>query len=147
LMNIKVKHRERYRPFCPSILAEKAGDWFDSGSAVDANKYMLTISMVHTAKRSLIPAVIHEDGTVRAQLVSRADNPLYYDLISEFEAISGVPLLLNSSFNDSEPIVCSPQDAIKTFMKTGIDHLALGTYLVSKPCPSLKSDSATNCLD
>ena len=147
LMNIKVKHRERYRPFCPSILAEKAGDWFDSGSDVDANKYMLTISSVHTAKRDLVPAVIHEDGTVRAQLVNRADNPLYYDLISEFEAITGVPLLLNTSFNDSEPIVCSPQDAIKTFMKTGIDHLALGTYLVSKPCPSPKSDPATNCPD
>jgi carbamoyltransferase len=92
--------------------------------------------MAHPGKRDLVPAVVHEDGTVRAQLVSRADNPLYYDLISEFEAISGVPLLLNTSFNDSEPIVCSPQDAIKTFMKTGIDHLALGAYLVSKPCPS-----------
>jgi carbamoyltransferase len=133
LMNVKVKHRERYRPFCPSILAERAGEWLDTGGDVDANKYMLTTSMVHPAKRHLIPAVIHEDGTVRAQLVSAADNPRYHELIREFEAISGVPLLLNTSFNDSEPIVCSPQDAIKTFMKTGIDHLALGTYLVSKP--------------
>jgi carbamoyltransferase len=132
LMNVKVKHRERYRPFCPSILAEKAGDWCDTSGNVDANKYMLTTSMAHPAKRDLISAVIHEDGTVRAQLVSHANNSLYYELISEFEAISGVPLLLNTSFNDSEPIVCSPQDAIKTFMKTGIDHLALGPYLVSK---------------
>lgn len=139
LMNLKVKHRERYRPFCPSILAEKAGDWFDAGGDVDANKYMLTTSLAHPARRDLVPAVIHEDGTVRAQLVSRADNPPYYDLICRFEAISGVPMLLNTSFNDSEPIVCSPQDAIKTFMKTGIDHLALGTYLVSsnsEPTPN-----------
>ncbi|HLJ91311.1 MAG TPA: carbamoyltransferase C-terminal domain-containing protein, partial [Candidatus Angelobacter sp.] len=125
--------RERYRPFCPSILAEKAGGWCDASVNVGANKYMLTTSMVHPEKRDLISAVVHEDGTVRAQLVSRADNPLYYQLISDFEVISGVPLLLNTSFNDSEPIVCSPQDAIKTFMKTGIDHLALGSYLVSKP--------------
>lgn len=144
LMNVKVKHRERYRPFCPSILADKAGDWFDAGGDVDANKYMLTTSMARPGRRDLVPAVIHEDGTVRAQLVSRADNPIFYDLISEFEAISGVPLLLNTSFNDSEPIVCSPQDAIKTFMKTGIDHLALGTYLVSKQCPSPGSEPATD---
>jgi carbamoyltransferase len=144
LMNAKVKHRERYRPFCPSILAEKAVDWVDVGPDVDANKYMLTTSFVHPAKSNLVPAVIHVDGTVRAQLVNRADNPLYYELISEFEAISGVPLLLNTSFNDSEPIVCSPQDAIKTFMKTSIDHLALGSYLVSRPGPSLESARSTD---
>ncbi len=132
-LNVKVKHRESFRPFCPSILADKAGEWFDAGGDVDANKYMLTTSIARPAKRDLVPAVIHEDGTVRAQLVNRADNPLYYDLLSEFEAITGVPLLLNTSFNDSEPIVCSPHDAIKTFMKTGIDYLALGPYLVSKP--------------
>lgn len=140
LMNVKVKHRERYRPFCPSVMAEKVADWFDTGGNFDANKYMLSTSIAHPSRRELIPAVIHKDGTVRAQLVSRADNPLYYDLISEFETISGVPLLLNTSFNDSEPIVCSPQDAIKTFMKTGIDHLALGTYLVSRPVPSPASE-------
>jgi carbamoyltransferase len=132
-MNVKVKHRERYRPFCPSVLADKAGEWFDAGADVEANKYMLTTSTVRPGRRDLVPAVIHEDGTVRAQAVSRADNPRYYELITEFAAMSGVPLLLNTSFNDSEPIVCSPHDAIKTFMKTDIDHLALGSYLVSKP--------------
>lgn len=133
LMNVQVKHRERYRPFCPSILAERAGEWLDMGGEVDANKYMLTTSIVRASKRDQIPAVIHEDDTVRAQLVHRADNPRYHELISKFEDLSGVPLVLNTSFNDSEPIVCSPQDAIRTFMKTGINYLALGSYLVSKP--------------
>ena len=132
LMNVKVKHRELYRPFCPSILAEKADEWIDSGADVDANKYMLTTSIVRPSKRDAIPAVVHEDDTVRAQAVRRSDNPLYHDLISRFEALTGVPLLLNTSFNDSEPIVCSPHDAIKTFLKTGIDHLAMGSFLVSK---------------
>lgn len=133
LMNVQVKHRERYRPFCPSVLAEKAGEWFDAGRDVDANKYMLATSIVRPNKRELIPAVIHKDDTVRAQLVRRADNPRYYELIAEFERRTGVPLVLNTSFNDSEPIVCSPQDAIKTFMTTGIGYLALGSYLVCKP--------------
>jgi carbamoyltransferase len=134
LLNVKVKHRERFRPFCPSVLAEKAPEWFDAGASVVAGKYMLTTSMARPVARESVPAVVHEDGTVRAQLVHRADNPLYYDLISAFERLTGVPLLLNTSFNDSEPIVCSPVDAIATFIKTGIDRLALGSYLVSKPC-------------
>lgn len=144
LMNVQVKHRERYRPFCPSVLADKASEWFDAAGDVDANKYMLTTSIVRSSKRDLIPAVIHEDDTVRAQLVSRVDNPRYYELISEFERLSDVPLVLNTSFNDSEPIVCSPQDAIKTFMKTGINYLALGSYLVSKaPCHSERRSANT----
>jgi carbamoyltransferase len=133
LINMRVKHRESYRPFCPSILAEKAGEWLESGPEVDADKYMLTTSMVVPSKRAQIPAVLHEDQTVRAQLVRAVDNPLYHELISQFERRTGVPVLLNTSFNDSEPIVCTPQDAIKTFLKTEIDYLALGSYLVSRP--------------
>lgn len=132
-MNVQVKHRERYRPFCPSVLADKADAWFDAGGGADANKYMLATSIVRPDKRERIPAVIHKDDTVRAQLVSGADNPRYYELIAEFERRTGVPLVLNTSFNDSEPIVCSPQDAIKTFMTTRINYLALGSYLVSRP--------------
>ncbi|WP_028215264.1 carbamoyltransferase [Paraburkholderia mimosarum] len=132
LMNVKVKHRELYRPFCPSILGERAEEWFIGSTDVNAGRYMLTTSVVHPEKAGVIPAVVHFDQTVRAQTVYREDNPEYYRLISEFEALTGVPLLLNTSFNDSEPIVCSPQDAINTFLKTDIDYLVLGNYLVEK---------------
>nr|ADU90661.1 putative carbamoyltransferase family protein [Collimonas sp. MPS11E8] len=132
LMNVKVKHRELYRPFCPSILGEHAEEWFCGSTRVTAGKYMLTTSTVQPGKAELIPAVVHFDGTVRAQAVYQEDHPGYHRLISEFKALTGIPLLLNTSFNDSEPIVCTPQDAISTFMKTDIDYLALGNYLVSK---------------
>jgi carbamoyltransferase len=132
IMNAKVKHREPYRPLCPSVLAEHASDWFDSGKHVDADKYMLTTAYVLPEKRELIPAVLHADGSVRAQHVHQTENPGYHRLISEFEALTGIPLVLNTSFNDSEPIVCSPQDAINTFQKTDIDYLAMGDFLVSK---------------
>ncbi len=132
LMNVKVKHRERFRPFCPSIIAEKAADWLYLEPRMDVNKYMLRTAKIRPEKASMVPAVIHEDQTVRPQLIREKDNPLFHRLISEFESITGLPLLLNTSFNDSEPIVCSPQDAINTFMKTDIDNLALGNYLVSR---------------
>lgn len=132
LMNVKVKHRELYRPFCPSILGEKAEEWFEGSASVNAGKYMLTTSMVRPEQADRIPAVVHFDRTVRAQTVYRQDNPEYHRLITEFEALTGVPLLLNTSFNDSEPIVCTPQDAINTFLKTDIDFLALGNYIVAK---------------
>lgn len=132
IMNAKVKHREPYRPLCPSILAERAAEWFDFGADVDAHKYMLTTAYVRLDKKALIPAVLHADDSVRAQHVNRIDNPKFYQLIYEFEKLTGVPLVLNTSFNDSEPIVCSPQDAINTFQKTDIDYLALSDFLVSK---------------
>ena len=130
---MKVKHRELYRRFCPSVLAEQAAEWFASGGGVDANKYMLTTSEVVQHKRELIPAVVHVDGSARAQEVHKADNPEFHALISEFEKLTGIPMLLNTSFNDCEPIVCSPRDAIKTFKKTGIDCLAMGGFIASKP--------------
>lgn len=132
LMNVKVKHRELYRPFCPSILGERAEEWFYSSTWATAGKYMLVTSTLQEGKAEQIPAVVHYDGTVRAQAVYQQDHPEYHRLISKFEALTGVPLLLNTSFNDSEPIVCTPQDAINTFMKTDIDYLAMGNYLVSK---------------
>lgn len=132
LMNVKVKHRELYRPFCPSILGERAEEWFHGSTWATAGKYMLVTSTLQPGKAEQIPAVVHHDGTVRAQAVYQQDHPEYHRLISKFEALTGVPLLLNTSFNDSEPIVCTPQDAINTFMKTDIDYLAIGNYLVSK---------------
>ena len=95
-------------------------------------KYMLTTPVVRPGKADQIPAVVHFDGTVRAQTVFSGDNPRYYRLISKFNELTGVPLLLNTSFNDSEPIVCTLQDAINTFMKTHIDYLAMGKFLISK---------------
>ena len=133
VINVKVKHRELYRPFCPSVLAEHAAEWFATGGGVDANKYMLTTSEVLPHKRELIPAVVHVDGSARAQEVHQADNPEFHALISEFEKLTGIPMLLNTSFNDCEPIVCSPRDAVKTFKKTGIDCLAMGGFIASKP--------------
>lgn len=131
VMNVKVKHRELFRPFCPSVLAEKAQEWFVTGG-VNAGRYMLTTSDVLESKRDLIPAVVHVDGSARAQEVRQVDNPNFHRLISEFEKLTGVPILLNTSFNDSEPIVCSPRDAIKTFLKTRIDCLAIEGFLVTK---------------
>jgi len=131
VINVKVKHRELYRPFCPSVLAEKAHEWFVTGG-VDAGKYMLTTSDVIEGQRARVPAVVHVDGSARAQEVRQVDNPSFHRLISEFEKLSGVPMLLNTSFNDSEPIVCSPRDAIKTFLKTRIDCLAMEGFLVTK---------------
>ncbi len=133
IINAKVKHRELYRPFCPSILAEKASDWLEIDGDYMLNQFMLCTSYIRRDRARVVPAIVHEDGTVRAQVVSRKCNPKYHALISEFESLTGIPLLLNTSFNDSEPIVCTPQDAINTFMKTRIDYLVLGNYLVSKP--------------
>ncbi|MDQ7781067.1 MAG: carbamoyltransferase C-terminal domain-containing protein [Planctomycetota bacterium] len=132
-LNLKVKHREPFRPFCPSVLSEKAGEWFElGGQAPLASKYMLCAFQTKPDRRRLIPAVVHVDGTSRIQLVNEEDNPLYHRLIRQFEALSGVPMVLNTSLNDTEPIVCSPDDAVKTFLKTNIDHLVIGRFAVSK---------------
>ncbi|MEL5515582.1 carbamoyltransferase C-terminal domain-containing protein [Serratia bockelmannii] len=130
LMNLKVKHREFFRPFAPSVLREYVNDWFVSRGLPDAAKYMLLAMDVKSDRRGTIPAVTHADGTARVQVVDRDINDSYARLISEFHKLTGVPILLNTSFNDSEPVVCSPEDAIKTFLKTRIDFLVLGEYIV-----------------
>ena len=129
-MNEKVKHREAFRPFAPSCLLEKAGEYFASGypSAV-----MLLVFDVLEDKRDVVPAITHVDGTARVQTVSRDDNPRYWDMIAHFEELTGVPMVLNTSFNDNnEPIVCTPEDAINCFRKTDVDALALGPFWVEK---------------
>ncbi|MGP2450579.1 carbamoyltransferase family protein [Pantoea stewartii subsp. indologenes] len=130
LMNLKVKHREFFRPFAPSVLREHTLDWFNSRGLPDAAKYMLLAMDVKADKIDVIPAVTHADGTARVQVVDDESNESYAKLIREFSKITGVPVLLNTSFNDSEPIVCSPEDAIKTFLKTKIDFLVLGNYII-----------------
>ncbi len=132
VMNVKVKHREHFRPFAPSILAEKASEWFSIPKKSVSSDFMLFAYDVVADRQTTIPGVVHIDGTSRVQTVSQASNAKYHKLISEFEKLTGVPILLNTSFNDSEPIVCSPQDAVNTFLKTKIDCLAIGSFLICK---------------
>ena len=123
ILNQKVKHREDFRPFAPSVLAEHADEWFEVGAHSVSHAFMLFAPEVKPGKRDRIPAVVHKDGTARVQLVSRKSNPRFHEVISAFFAKTGVPLVVNTSVNDSEPIVCTPTDAIVTFRKSGIDAL------------------------
>jgi carbamoyltransferase len=123
ILNQKVKHREDFRPFAPSVMAEHADEWFEIGAHSPSHEFMLFAPEVKPEQRDRIPAVVHKDGTARVQLVSRKLNPRFHELISHFFAQTGVPLVVNTSFNDSEPIVCTPTDAIVTFRKSGIDAL------------------------
>lgn len=132
VLNRKVKHREIFRPFAPSVLEEYAADWFVMGKFSESYRYMLYACPVHEEKINRIPAVVHVDDTARIQTVNRKTNPKYHQLISNFYQLTGVPLVLNTSFNDSEPIVCTPQDALNTFNKTQIDVLILGDYIVER---------------
>ncbi len=132
ILNRKVKHREYFRPLAPSILYEEAENWFHIQKETSAAEFMLMAYPVKESVKEKIPAVVHVDGTSRIQVVKKETNPRYHKLISEFYQISGVPIVLNTSFNDSEPIVCTPKDAINTFLKTDIDYLALGNFLVRK---------------
>lgn len=133
ILNQRIKHREDFRPFAPSVLAEHADEWFEIGPHLASHEYMLFACPAKEGKRERIPAVLHQDGTARVQLVRRESNPAYHEVISRFFARTGVPLVLNTSFNDSEPIVCTPAHAIETFRKTGIDALFLGDlYLISE---------------
>ena len=132
LVNKAVKYRESFRPFAPSVLAECADDYFYTHSKEKVS-FMEKVYKVKEDKRGLIPAVVHVDGSGRLQTVSKSVNPRFYNLIVEFKNISGIPIVLNTSFNlNGEPIVCSPTDAIRTFISCGLDYLAIGNYLVSK---------------
>ncbi|MEI8175595.1 MAG: carbamoyltransferase [Candidatus Omnitrophota bacterium] len=129
ILNARIKRREWFRPFAPSVLLERVGDYFEKEYP---DPFMIKVYQVKKDKRETIPAVTHVDGTGRLQTVSRADNPLYWKLIKEFEAITGVPVLLNTSFNENEPIVNTPQEALECFLRTKMDCIALGPYLVHK---------------
>jgi carbamoyltransferase len=132
LVNAAVKYRESFRPFAPAILEERAREYCELPPGVTV-PFMEKVYPVRPDKRELIPAVVHVDGTARLQTVSRQTNPRFYDLIWYFGQLTGVPVLLNTSFNlNGEPIVCSPTDAIRTFYSCGLDALVLGDYLVLK---------------
>lgn len=129
IINTKIKFRERFRPFAPSVAEEALQDYF-----VDAvpDPYMIQVYPVRPEKRSVIPAVTHVDGSGRLQTVSRGTDPLYWKLIKAFEARTGVPVLLNTSFNENEPIVHQPAEALDCFLRTRMDALVLGPYAVAK---------------
>jgi len=129
ILNARIKHRESFRPFAPSVLAEKCGEWFEGPAE---SPFMLMNYLVRPERRGQVPAITHVDGTARVQTVHRDTNPRYWELISEFEKISGVPVVVNTSFNDDEPIVCRPQEAIQCFLRTRMDVLILGDYWVEK---------------
>lgn len=130
VVNARIKFREEFRPFAPSVLEEHCGDWFDLEIA---SPYMLMIPDVREDKREVIQAVTHVDGTARPQTVNREASPRYYELIESFFQLTGCPLILNTSFNvKGEPIVDSPADALRCFFSTGLDYLVLGDFIVSK---------------
>ncbi|HEX9342771.1 MAG TPA: carbamoyltransferase [Actinomycetota bacterium] len=130
IVNQRVKHREPFRPFAPSVLAERGPDWF---AGYCPSPFMLLILPVRADRRAAIPAVTHIDGSARPQTVDAATNPLFHRLISQFEARTGVPVVLNTSFNlRGEPIVQRPAEAVADFLTTGMDALILGDYLVEK---------------
>jgi len=128
-LNRRIKHREIFRPFAPSILAEKTGEWFEQAHP---SPFMTMAYAVKNEKRDKIPAPTHVDGTGRLQTVTATANPRYWNLIRAFEAQTGVPVVLNTSFNDNEPIVCKPQEAIDCFERTQMDALVLGDFLITR---------------
>jgi len=129
IINIKIKLREPFRPFAPSVLEESFSDFFEGPSP---SPYMLFAFKVNPEKVQTIPAVVHVDGTARPQSVSSRTNPKYWKLIKAFKDITGVPVILNTSFNVQEPIVCTPDEAVNTFLKTQVDYLVLNNFIVNR---------------
>lgn len=130
ILNDRVKHREMWRPFAASVLLEKQSEWFDIDHE---SPFMLLASHVHDDKKKKVPSIVHVDGTCRTQTVTKEHNGVYYELIREFEKLTGVPLVLNTSFNlGGEPIVETPEDALDTFLRTNMDYLVLGEHIVWK---------------
>jgi len=129
VVNLKIKYRESFRPFAPTVLEERTGDYFEFDRE---SPYMLFVATVRSDRRE-IPSVTHVDGSARLQTISRSQNPLYYDLIREFDRQTGCPVVINTSFNvRGEPIVCTPEDAWKCFMRTEMDYLVLGSFILDK---------------
>lgn len=127
ILNARIKKREPFRPFAPSVLEERVGEYFEQ---THPSPTMLMVYQVRDDKRSVIPAVTHVDGSGRLQTVSRKENPRYHDLISQFDRLTGVPVVLNTSFNEDEPIVCTPNEALDCFARTRMDRLFLGDIMV-----------------
>ena len=127
LLNAKIKRRESFRPFAPSVLEEAVSEWFEEDDAVP---FMMQVFQIREEKRKFIPAVTHVDGSGRLQTVSRRSNPKYHCLIACFFAITGIPMVLNTSFNENEPVVCRPEEALNCFLRTKMDCLIIGDTMI-----------------
>jgi carbamoyltransferase len=138
ILNRRIKHREIFRPFAPSVLEEATPEYFTRSHP---SPFMTFAYPVKPDKRSEIPAPTHVDGTARLQTVGRTSNPLYWKLLRAFGDLTGVPVLLNTSFNDNEPIVCRPEEALDCFRRTQMDVLAMGNFFIEKSAlaPAAKS--------
>jgi carbamoyltransferase len=129
VLNLKIKRRESFRPFAPAVLREAVSEWFERDDDVP---FMLQVFPIRTERRSQIPAVTHVDGSARLQTVDRDANPRYHALIEAFYRLTGVPMVLNTSFNENEPVVCRPEEALDCFLRTKMDILVLGNYIVER---------------
>lgn len=129
ILNQKIKRRESFRPFAPSVLREAVAEWFEQDDDVP---FMMEVFQVRADKRAQIPAVTHVDGSGRLQTVHRDTNPLYHQLIEAFRAQTGVPMVLNTSFNENEPVVCKPDEALDCFLRTKMDVLVLGNQFITR---------------
>ena len=129
ILNLKIKRRESFRPFAPSILREHVADWFETDDDVP---FMMQVYQIREERRATIPAVTHVDGSGRLQTVQQHTNPRYYRLIEAFRRLTGVPMLLNTSFNENEPMVCKPEEALACFLRTKMDVLVLGNFVISR---------------
>jgi carbamoyltransferase len=142
ILNAKIKRRESFRPFAPSILEPAVDEWFEESDAVP---FMMQVFQIKMSKRHLIPAVTHVDGSGRLQTASLATNPRYYHVIQKFAELTGIPMVLNTSFNENEPVVCRPEEALNCFLRTNMDALILGDTFISRPSadtpkPSMSSN-------
>ena len=129
VLNAKIKRRESFRPFAPSILRESVAEWFETDDDVP---FMMKVFQIRSKYRDMIPAVIHVDGTGRLQTVHKETNPRYYRLIEHFRDLTGIPLVLNTSFNENEPVVCYPEEALDCFLRTQMDLLVLGNFWIAR---------------
>lgn len=129
ILNAKIKRRESFRPFAPSILRERVAEWFEQEDDVP---FMMEVFQIRAEKRALIPAVTHVDGSGRLQTVHRETNPLYHQLITSFGELTNVPLVLNTSFNENEPVVCRPEEALDCFLRTKMDTLVMGNWFLER---------------
>lgn len=129
ILNLKIKRRESFRPFAPSILREHVQEWFEDDDDVP---FMMKVFPIKADKRELIPAVTHVDGSGRLQTVHRNTNARYHQLISTFYSETGVPILLNTSFNENEPVVCTPKEALNCFLRTNMDVLVMNDFIIER---------------
>ena len=130
ILNSRIKYREPFRPFCPSVLAECTGEYFETSYP---SPFMVMAYKIKPEQRDRIPAVTHGDGTGRLQTVEKDVTPLYWKLIRRFGDVTGIPILLNTSFNENEPIVNTPAQAIDCFLRTRMDVLSIGSFMLYKP--------------